>query len=188
MKKSLLKTALLSVFLVATTAFSQQTKNIKKVKLVKENPTKNVAKTKQNNEKEGLPKPYNPKEDAEAKINTLIKRAKAEKKNIIIQAGGNWCIWCLRFNHFVHTTPELKNIIDNNYLYYHLNYSPENKNEKAFAKYGDEGKKLGYPFIIVLNSDGKTIHIQESGVLEEGNGYSLKKVKTFFNAWKPTLK
>ena len=69
-------------------------------------------------EKAKLPKPYNDKENAEAKIAELVKQAQAENKNIILQAGGNWCIWCLRFNQFVLTTPELKNIVDENYLYY----------------------------------------------------------------------
>lgn len=132
-----------------------------------------------------LPKPYHPGEDAAAKLAELMKRAEAENKNIIIQAGGNWCIWCLRFNEYVQTTPELKNLVDENYLYYHLNYSPEDKNEKLFSKYGDPGKKYGYPVFLVLDSKGKLLHTQDSSVLEEGKGYSLEKVKTFFEKWKP---
>lgn len=134
-------------------------------------------------EKAKLPKPYDPKENAEAKIAELTKQAKAENKNIILQAGGNWCIWCLRFNQFVQTTPELKKTVDENYLYYHLNYSPDNKNEKIFASYGDPGKKFGYPVLLVLNSDGKLIHTQETGGLEEGKGYSVTKVQEFFTKW-----
>ena len=136
-------------------------------------------------EKAKLPKPYNDKENAEAKIAELVKQAQAENKNIILQAGGNWCIWCLRFNQFVQTTPELKNIIDENYLYYHLNYSPENKNEKVFAKYDNPGAKFGYPVFIVLDKNGKMIHTQDSAVLEEGKGYSTEKVKAFFQEWAP---
>lgn len=136
-------------------------------------------------EKAKLPKPYHPEENAEKKISELIQKAKAENKNIILQAGGNWCIWCLRFNQFVQTTPQLKEIIDKNFIYYHLNYSPENKNEKVFAKYGNPGAKYGYPVFIVLDSNGKLIHTQDSSVLEEGKGYSVEKVKNFFTAWKP---
>lgn len=130
-----------------------------------------------------LPKPYNDKENAEEKIASLVKQAKAENKNVMIQAGGNWCIWCLRFNNYVQTTPELKTLVDKNYIYYHLNYSPENKNEKVFAKYGDPGKKFGYPVFIVLDGDGKQIHTQDSAVLEDGKGYSLEKIKEFFTKW-----
>ncbi len=132
-----------------------------------------------------LPKPYNDKEDAEAKIAELVKQAKVENKNVMIQAGGNWCIWCLRFNNYVQTTPELKQIVDKNYIYYHLNYSPENKNEKVFAKYDNPGEKFGYPVFVVLDQNGKMIHTQDSAVLEDGKGYSLEKVKAFFADWAP---
>jgi len=80
----------------------------------------------------------------------------------------------------------LKNIVDKNYEYYHLNYSPDNKNEKTFAKYSNPGEKFGYPVFIILDKNGKTLHIQQSDVLEEGKGYSLEKVKEFFNKWTPT--
>lgn len=134
-------------------------------------------------ERARLPKPYNAKEDAEKKIAELVVKAKTENKNIILQAGGNWCIWCLRFNEFVHNTPELSKIVEENYLYYHLNYSPENKNENVFSKYDNPGAKYGYPVFVVLNSDGQMIHTQDSAVLEEGKGYSVEKVKDFLLKW-----
>ena len=135
-----------------------------------------------------LPKPYNDKEDAALKIAQLVKQAKLEHKNVMIQAGGNWCIWCLRFNNYVQTTPELKKMVDEKYIYYHLNYSPENKNEKIFAKYGNPGAKFGYPVFIVLDDNGKQIHTQDSSLLEEGKGYSLEKTKAFFKMWSPKSK
>lgn len=136
-------------------------------------------------ERAKLGKPYHPEANAEKDIQDLIAKAKKENKNIILQAGGNWCIWCLRFNNYVNTTSELKTIVDQNYLYYHLNWSPENKNEKIFAQYDNPGAKYGYPVFIVLDKNGKMIHVQDSSVLEEGKGYSLEKTKSFFNAWKP---
>lgn len=136
-------------------------------------------------EKAKLPKPYNSKADAEKDIEDLVKKAQSENKNIILQAGGNWCIWCLRFNNFVETTPELKEIVDKNFLYYHLNYSPDNKNEKVFEKYDNPGAKYGYPVFIILDKNGKMIHVQDSAVLEEGKGYGIDKAKEFFNSWSP---
>lgn len=136
-------------------------------------------------EKNKLPKPYRPEEDAQAKINELMLQAKKENKNIILQAGGNWCIWCLRFNHFLMTTPELQEMVKENYLYYHLNYSKENKNEAVFSKYGDPGKKYGYPVFIVLDADGQLLHVQESGSLEASKSYDIEKVMQFFDQWKP---
>ncbi|TXF79070.1 thioredoxin family protein [Chryseobacterium sp.] len=133
-----------------------------------------------------LEKPYHPEDNAEAKIAEMVTLAKKENKNVMIQAGGNWCIWCLRFNDYVKKTPELKEAVDQNYVYYHLNWSPENKNEAIFKKYGNPGDKFGYPVFMVLDQNGKLIHTQDSAVLEDGKkGYNLQKVKDFFTKWAP---
>ena len=108
-----------------------------------------------------------------------------ENKNIILQAGGNWCSWCRKFENFRVTNKELNALVEQNYLYYHLNYSPENKNEKVFAKYGNPGEKFGYPVFIVLDKNGKQIYTQDSAILEDGKGYSLEKVKDYFTKFAP---
>ena len=194
MKKSPLKILAFSSLLITNLACSQKTENIKISEtkadqtLLVESDSAAILEAKKKaaaEEKAKLPKPYNDKENAEAKIADLVKQAQKENKNIILQAGGNWCIWCLRFNQFVQTTPELKAVVDENFLYYHLNYSPENKNEKVFAKYDNPGAKFGYPVFVVLDKDGKMIHTQDSAVLEEGKGYSIEKVKAFFQEWSP---
>ena len=130
-------------------------------------------------EKATLPKPYHPEEDGLARIEELILQAKKDNKKILIQIGGNWCVWCLRFNHLVTTDPELKAILEKKYLYYHLNYSPENKNEKAFAKYGNPGEKYGYPAVLVLDKKGYLLATRKTEDMEATNGYDKDKVKKF---------
>ncbi len=88
MKKILLNLAFLGLFLPVISN-AQTTSEADAAKL--------EAKKKAEEEKAALPKPYNETENAEAKIAELIKKAKKEHKNVMIQAGGNWCIWCLRF-------------------------------------------------------------------------------------------
>lgn len=131
-------------------------------------------------EKETLSKPYNEEEDAQAKLNELVAQAKKQGKYVFVQAGGNWCIWCLRFNDFVQKTPELKQVVDANFLYYHLNYSQKNKNKAVFNAYTPNARSIGYPFFFVLNDKGEVTNIIASGDLEEGKGYSLEKVKQMF--------
>ncbi|MCQ4034450.1 thioredoxin family protein [Kaistella montana] len=189
MKSSKIKLMMFSALSIGSVTFAQSTDaTTEKTSTVAEVDSAAIVaanKKRAAEEKAKLPKPYNATENAEAKIAELVKKAKAENKNIILQAGGNWCIWCLRFNNFVQTTSELKEVVDENYLYYHLNYSPENKNEKVFAKYDNPGAKFGYPVFVVLDQDGKMIHTQDSAVLEEGKGYSKEKVKEFFEKWVP---
>lgn len=126
-------------------------------------------------------KPYHPEADARKDIENLLQQAGKENKPIIIQAGGNWCIWCLRFNAFIHQTPSIAKVLKDKLLYYHLNYSKENKNEAIFNKYAPEAGKLGYPFFIVMDKTGKVLLVRESGSLESGKGYDENKVLAFFN-------
>lgn len=167
-----MKNIFLLVLLVVTTIGFSQTQEEKEAK-------KKLADA----EKAALPKPYNEMEDADAKVKELLVQAKAENKNIMIQVGGNWCIWCLRLNNFIQKSDELKGIIHSNYLFYHLNYSPKNKNEKFFSQYGNPGEKLGYPVFMILDPNGKLLHVQETGSLEDGKGYGFEKVKSFLNTW-----
>src|SRR6476620_4145811 len=69
---------------------------------------------------------YKPFANVEKDIDSILIRAKKENKHVLLQIGGNWCIWCYRFNSFIQLDPALKRLTDNNYLVYHLNYSPEN--------------------------------------------------------------
>ncbi|TAL47731.1 MAG: DUF255 domain-containing protein, partial [Chitinophagaceae bacterium] len=53
---------------------------------------------------------YKPAEDAEKEIDGAVKKAKAEGKHVFIQIGGNWCIWCARFNDFVTTDKQIDSL------------------------------------------------------------------------------
>ncbi|SJN49473.1 hypothetical protein FM107_18770 [Sphingobacterium sp. JB170] len=131
-------------------------------------------------ERDSLSKPYHPEADAQADIDNLIQKAGVQGKNIIMQAGGNWCIWCLRFNNYIQGDPDVATLLEDNFLYYHLNFSKENKNEEVFKKYAPEGSKLGYPFFIVMNQKGEVLEVHDSGSLEDGKGYAKQKVLSFF--------
>jgi len=69
--------------------------------------------------------------------------------------------------------------LDKKYLYYHLNYSPENKNEKAFAKYGNPGEKYGYPAFLILDKKGNILTTRKTEDMEENKGYNKEKVRKF---------
>lgn len=127
---------------------------------------------------------YHPEDDAEAKIAAAVKQAKAEKKHVFIQVGGNWCIWCARFNDLVTTDGGIDSLIKANYVVYHLNYSKENKNEKILARYGYP-QRMGFPVFIILDGEGNRLHTQNSGYLEEGKGYNRKTVLGFLEDWAP---
>ncbi|MGE5351099.1 MAG: thiol-disulfide isomerase, partial [Acidobacteriota bacterium] len=69
-----------------------------------------------------------------------------------------------------------------NYIVVKVNYSKENKNEAVLSKYP---KIPGYPHLFVLDSEGKLIHSQETGVLEKDKGHDPEKVLNFLKEWSP---
>ncbi len=129
-------------------------------------------------------KPYNEDIDGIEQINSAVKQAKESNKYVLVQVGGNWCPWCLRFIEFAQNDTLIKDIIDKNYIFIHVNYSKKNPNKEAM-KLMDNPARFGFPVFVILDEQGKRIHTQNSAYLEEGKGYSEKKVADFLNIWTP---
>lgn len=130
----------------------------------------------------GGAKLYNPAAPAEGEIAAAIKKAKAEKKHVLIQAGGNWCGWCLEFNRFSHADQQIDSLLEADYIIYHLNYSPENKNTALMTKYGFP-QRFGFPVFIILDENGNQLHTQNSSYLEQGKSYNKARVMEFLRGW-----
>ncbi|SDD47819.1 thioredoxin family protein [Niabella drilacis] len=127
---------------------------------------------------------YDPAADAQEGIRSAVSRAKKENKHVLVQIGGNWCIWCARFDQFTKTDTVADSLLKRSYIVYHLNYSKENKNLPVLASYSFP-QRFGFPVFLVLDKNGKLLHTQNSGYLEEGKGYSKEKVSDFLMNWTP---
>jgi len=127
---------------------------------------------------------YHPLANAEKDITAAIKQAAKEKKHVLIQAGGNWCNWCMEFNRLTTTDKQMDSAINADYVVYHLNYSPQNTNYELFKKYGF-AVRFGFPVFLILDGNGNLIHTQNSSYLEEGKSYNKKKILEFLSEWKP---
>jgi len=129
---------------------------------------------------------YDPSTNAGKDIAAALKKAAAEKKHVLIQAGGNWCSWCIEFARFAKEDAQIDSLLKSSFVWYHLNYSKENKNEALLAKYGFP-QRFGFPVFIVLNAKGERVHTQSSEYLEDGKkSYDQKKVMGFLTAWTPS--
>jgi thioredoxin-related protein len=125
---------------------------------------------------------YNPSADAKMDITKVITQAKKENKHVFLQIGGNWCGWCIAFDKKVNETEELKKILNENYVVYHLNYSKENTNSDVLKDLGFP-QRFGFPVFVILDANGNRLHTQNSAYLEEGKGHSSEKVKEFLENW-----
>jgi len=73
-------------------------------------------------------------------------------------------------------------VISTNYIPVKLNYDQTNRNDAANEYLGNP-TRFGFPVFIIVDGNGKVLHIQDSSLLEEGQGYNQKKVLGFFRNW-----
>lgn len=125
---------------------------------------------------------YNDKIDGMKQIQTATMLAIQSGRYVLCQVGENWCPWCIRFAQFATTDSVIAPIIEKNFVYVHINYSKENKNPEAM-KYLGNPARFGFPVFVILDENGRPIHIQESASLEEGKSYNRKKVENFLTLW-----
>lgn len=127
---------------------------------------------------------YDTAADARADIKKAVTQAAQEHKNVLLQIGGNWCIWCIRFYNLVEKTDSLKQLMNDNYVVVHVNYDQHNANSSLWKDL-DYPQRFGFPVFVVLDERGRRIHTQNSSYLEEADGHSPKKVAEFFRDWSP---
>ena len=144
------------------------------------------------NAQTALKKVYNEDVNPLEQIDQTLVKAKANGKFVVCQVGGNWCIWCLRFADFIAKDTAISKVIADNFEYIHVNYKPSKSEsaEKAaqaaalMTRLNNCGR-FGFPVFVVLDEEGRVLHIQDSSFLEEGQGYNQEKVLRFFKNWTP---
>lgn len=144
------------------------------------------------NAQTALKKVYDENVQPIEQIDQAVTKACSEGKFVVCQVGGNWCPWCLRFADFITNDTTISRVIDENFVYIHVNYNPRRSESEAKAQQAallmkrlNNCGRFGFPVLVVLDEDGSVIHIQDSGFLEEGRGYNQEKVLRFFRNWTP---
>ena len=128
---------------------------------------------------------YNVSIDGYQQLLQAVDSASRTRKHVLVQVGGNWCPWCIRFHQFCKNVPQIDSILKSAYVYVLLNYSRENKNERAL-EWLEYPQRFGFPVLVVLDTKGRRIHTQDSGLLEKEKSYDTLKVFTFLKNWTPT--
>jgi thiol:disulfide interchange protein len=123
---------------------------------------------------------YDDKADPQQALDQAIPQAQTAHKRILLEVGGDWCIWCHKLHHFFDANSDLNAFMDQYFITVKVNHSPENENTAFLSQYPEVA---GYPHLFVLESDGTLLHSQNTGDLEEGDHHDRDKVAHFLKAW-----
>lgn len=125
---------------------------------------------------------YDASRDAAADIRDALVRARAERKRVLIEAGGNWCPWCAIMHRFYEENPPLAAARDKNFVVVKVSVESGGPVPAALKAYP---APAGYPHLYVLDENGSLIQSQNTAELEKGDGYDLEKFAFFLNAFGP---
>jgi thioredoxin-related protein len=132
---------------------------------------------------------YDKTADARAQLAKAVERAKHDNKRILLMFGGDWCGWCHKLHNLFSTNREVARILYNEYVLVTIdlespNATPLLKTCKDALSKDELQRGVGYPFLAVLDADGKVVTAQRTDPLEEGDHHDPKKVADFLNKWK----
>jgi thiol:disulfide interchange protein len=124
---------------------------------------------------------YDPARNPADDLAQAILVAQAENKRILLELGGDWCIWCKYMDEFYATHPDILQYRVDHYVLIKVNVSEDNMNEGFLSQYPTVD---GYPHIFILESDGTFLHSQDTAELEDGNiSYVPEVFMAFLEKW-----
>jgi len=128
-----------------------------------------------------LPYPYDEKADAEADVAAAIKRAKATRKLVLIDFGGNWCGDCRVFAGMIEQ-PDLKAFVDKHYVVVTVDVGRYTKNMQIPARYGLD-KLQGVPSFLVVDTKGKLVNEGAFFALTDARHMTPQSIADWLAQW-----
>jgi thioredoxin-related protein len=121
-----------------------------------------------------------------ADLKLAVQEAIRSNRRILLDVGGEWCIWCHRLDTLFIRNADLARFLNDNFVVVKVHYdNKKNRNEAFLLQYP---KIPGYPHFFVLEKNGRFLVSQNTGELEEGKGHSKEKVLAFLQKWSPKKK
>lgn len=134
--------------------------------------------------------PYDDSRDIRADLHAALAVAKSENKHVLVQFGGNWCPWCIRFHALAEGDRTIDSLMHSGFIYLLANV-PKEKDKRDYDLFRQYGypNRFGFPVFLILDSAGNRLNTQDSGAFEHSDprikGYDTAKVVRFLKMWSP---
>jgi len=124
---------------------------------------------------------YDESADGSKQIDAALTVAKRDSKHVLLQFGANWCGWCRKLHKLFETDERIREELEDAYVVVLVNVDGDH-NKDIDLKYGHP-TQYGLPAIVVLDDDGKSLTVQDTGKLEQGEHHDPEKVIAFLKKW-----
>jgi thiol:disulfide interchange protein len=125
---------------------------------------------------------YDASANPKADIAAALKQAKAEKKRVILDFGGDWCGDCQVLDIYMHQSPNTE-LLDKHFIVVHVDIGRMDHNVDVAERYKVPINK-GVPALAVLDASGKLLYSQENKEFENMRNMRSSDVTAFLNRWK----
>jgi thiol:disulfide interchange protein len=115
-------------------------------------------------------------------IAAALKQAKADKKRVILDFGGDWCGDCQVLDIYMHQSPNSE-LLEKHFVVVHVDIGRMDHNVDVAEKYKVPIDK-GVPALAVLDANGKLLYSQEHKEFENMRNMKSSDVTAFLNRWK----
>ena len=125
---------------------------------------------------------YDVKADARQQVKVASARANRDSKRVLVMFGGDWCGWCHKLHELFASDAAIRQTLADEYVLVMVDTEAPQAKELLQECKGDL-TQVGYPFLAVLDGQGKVVTRQKTDPLEEGNHHDPAKVKQFLDQW-----
>ncbi len=117
--------------------------------------------------------------DPHEQLAKAVKEASAKKRPILMQIGGNWCRDAHRLDAFYEQHPQVKQIIEDKFVFIRVNIHREN----PISPFFDNLPHFSWvPTLMILDASGRILTVQEGTQLEIDNEYSPDLIISFLQS------
>ncbi|WP_371374836.1 thioredoxin family protein [Thalassotalea aquiviva] len=123
---------------------------------------------------------YDEKRDPFKDAAAAIQLASQTNRNVLIEIGGNWCVWCQKIDAFLTANPDIYQALHQNFVRLKVNVSDANDNQAFMSGLPPV---LGYPHMYVSTGQGKVILSKDTAEFLHDGKYSRAQWLDFINQW-----
>ena len=124
---------------------------------------------------------FPPEREPMKDLQSASARAIRENKNILVELGADWCVWCHRLERFICEHHDLLHLRTNHFVHMRVFTGAEGVfNMDITSKFPPFD---GIPNYFIYDPYSELLHSQDTELLELGESYDYGKVLEFFTFW-----